>query len=372
MEIQIQRTNRIYANAQKTTGTIYKLKTDELGNETRRDKLANAPESCLVDNANEISINQIDKSFYINVALKRINDFKGEITMEETKPKRGRKPKQQVVDEVIETTETPETQPIDEIIELNLKENDEMQTEVIEVPMNIEEFNRIKFNKKIMDLQVWFDQYNFVRDGYNTMQKYDYIKAHQYKTALRQGCIENGLNFKVNVANIKMEDLAKSDKMHIITIHGSIVLTDVETGYSDSYFIVAQGSDNLDKGLYKAMTMMIKSFVQMNFLISDGDEDYGMQPNTNTSSERKYTSDQQRAETKINIVTNNKLASQQYIAQIMGMINQCQSHVAGYGQQTLNKLISQMENGITMSNTEAINIFNKVEEKMTELGIGDL
>lgn len=375
METSIQRTNRIYANVLKNTGTIYKVKTNELGNETRRDKLANAPEHCLVDNANEISIKQIDKSFYINVALKRITDFKGESKMEETKPKRGRKPKAQEVDtveEVIESVEATETdERIDEKIELDLKENEEM-TQVLEVPCNQEEFNRIHFQQKLMNLQKWFDSYNFVRDGYNTLQKYDYIKAHQYKTALRQGCIETGLNFKVNVANVKMDDLVKSDKMHLITIHGSIVLTDVQTGYSDSYFIVAQGSDNLDKGLYKAMTMMIKSFVQMNFLISDGDEDYGAQPNTNLAPEKKFVSDQQRIETKVNIVTNNKLASKEYLSQIISMITEVQKFQTAYGLSTFNKIAEQLDGVITMSNTEAVKIFSKVEEKMAELGIGDL
>ena len=132
---------------------------------------------------------------------------------------------------------------------------------------------KIQFNEKVFALQRYLDQYPFSKDGYNDIQKYEYVKANQYRNALRRGAIGNRLRVKVNIANRIHEDLVKSDKMHLTTIQGSITLVDIDTGYEESTYMMADGADNLDKGIYKAMTMFIKSFVQTTFLISDENGD---------------------------------------------------------------------------------------------------
>ena len=46
-------------------------------NGERRDSIANLPKHCVVDNNNELTIDDIDKEWYINEAKKRIDSFIG-------------------------------------------------------------------------------------------------------------------------------------------------------------------------------------------------------------------------------------------------------------------------------------------------------
>lgn len=69
----VQKVNRVYATANPRYGKIYKVKAED-DTEAKIDSL---PEHCIIDNENHITIDEIDKSFYIDMAIKRINDFKG-------------------------------------------------------------------------------------------------------------------------------------------------------------------------------------------------------------------------------------------------------------------------------------------------------
>ena len=77
--------NRVYATTDKRFGTLYKVHA-ETG---QTNKIESIPEHCLIDNKNNLGIQDIDKSWYINLAQKRVNDFLG-ITPEK---KTRRKPK---------------------------------------------------------------------------------------------------------------------------------------------------------------------------------------------------------------------------------------------------------------------------------------
>lgn len=70
-DIELQRNNRIYASNKKT-GAIIKVKYNG-----RRDSLANCPPNPIVDNANQCSIDDVNKEWYIKLAYKKLNDFKG-------------------------------------------------------------------------------------------------------------------------------------------------------------------------------------------------------------------------------------------------------------------------------------------------------
>lgn len=71
-DVIVQKTNRVYASNNERFGTLYKIKSNG-----RRDKIASLPDHCITDNEGNISIDQIDKQFYIDLALKRINDYLG-------------------------------------------------------------------------------------------------------------------------------------------------------------------------------------------------------------------------------------------------------------------------------------------------------
>lgn len=70
-DIELQRNNRIYAS-NGISGTIVKVKPDG-----RRDSLALCPPNPIVDNKNECTIEDVNKSWYIKIANQKLNDFLG-------------------------------------------------------------------------------------------------------------------------------------------------------------------------------------------------------------------------------------------------------------------------------------------------------
>ena len=82
----IQKVNRVYATADKRYGKLYKIKAE---NESTA-KIEMLPEHCIIDNDNHLTIDAVDKTFYIEMARKRINDFLG-IKPEKIKKKKGEK-----------------------------------------------------------------------------------------------------------------------------------------------------------------------------------------------------------------------------------------------------------------------------------------
>ena len=84
-KVEVQKVNRVYATTDTRYGTIYKRKngkdtvgeSTEINDEGRSDKIASLPEHCIVDNENKLKIGDIDKGFYIDLALKRAGDYKG-------------------------------------------------------------------------------------------------------------------------------------------------------------------------------------------------------------------------------------------------------------------------------------------------------
>ena len=83
-KVSVQKVNRIYATADPRYGKLFKVKAE---NDSEA-KIEMLPEHCIIDNDNHLSITDVDKQFYIDMAKKRINDFMG------IKPeKKGRKAK---------------------------------------------------------------------------------------------------------------------------------------------------------------------------------------------------------------------------------------------------------------------------------------
>ena len=85
-KIEVQRVNRVYATTDTRYGTVYKRKngkdtveeSTEINDEGRSDKIASLPEHCIVDNEHKLTIDDIDKGFYIELALKRAGDYLGD------------------------------------------------------------------------------------------------------------------------------------------------------------------------------------------------------------------------------------------------------------------------------------------------------
>lgn len=71
-QVDVQNVNRVYATTNKVYGTIKKLKPNG-----RTDKIAGLPDHAVIDNDATMTLDQIDKSFYIETAKSRIVDYVG-------------------------------------------------------------------------------------------------------------------------------------------------------------------------------------------------------------------------------------------------------------------------------------------------------
>ncbi len=69
----VQKVNRVYATADERYGKIYKVKSED----DSIAKIEMLPDHCIIDNDNHLTIDDVDKTFYIEMAKKRINDFLG-------------------------------------------------------------------------------------------------------------------------------------------------------------------------------------------------------------------------------------------------------------------------------------------------------
>lgn len=69
----VQRVNRVYASVHPNMGTLVKVKPDGTVG-----KIGGLPDSCIVDNRNKLSLADVDKSWYVELAKKYINDYLGE------------------------------------------------------------------------------------------------------------------------------------------------------------------------------------------------------------------------------------------------------------------------------------------------------
>jgi hypothetical protein len=72
-QVPVQKVNRVYATADERYGKLYKVKAE---NDSTA-KIEMLPEHCIIDNDNHLTIDAVDKTFYIEMARKRINDFLG-------------------------------------------------------------------------------------------------------------------------------------------------------------------------------------------------------------------------------------------------------------------------------------------------------
>ena len=83
-KVPVQKVNRVYATKDTRYGKLFKVKAE---NDSTA-KIEMLPEHCIIDNDNKLSIDDVDKTFYIEMAKKRINDFLG---IKPEKKKGGRK-----------------------------------------------------------------------------------------------------------------------------------------------------------------------------------------------------------------------------------------------------------------------------------------
>ena len=150
-DIILQRNNRIYASKQPS-GKIIKVKPNG-----RRDSLANCPPNPIVDNANECTIEDINKDWYIDLAKQWANDFKGVKRLENYKKE---ELLQKAIELGLEVDKKTKKADLIELIKNKEKEvkkmGKEKKEEIVTKTMNIyEKSNAIK--KEIMEMDFVVD-----------------------------------------------------------------------------------------------------------------------------------------------------------------------------------------------------------------------
>ena len=82
----VQKVNRVYATNDTRYGKLFKIKAEN----DATAKIESLPEHCIIDNDNQLTIESVDKTFYIEMAKKRINDYLG------IKPEKNKKEKKKM------------------------------------------------------------------------------------------------------------------------------------------------------------------------------------------------------------------------------------------------------------------------------------
>lgn len=383
-EVDVQKVNRVYAVNDEKYGVIKKVKkqyltldedgerryyinlkgkrtykknweTDEGGDFfIKKDTTQNCPDHAYIDNGNTITIDTINKEWYIKLAKKRINDFLG---IKETKGGKKKMP----------AAKTVKLEP------------------------------KPALYKKIFDLGVALAKKPFVADGYNSQQGYEYVRSAYYRKVLGEACREVGLVFKFTLNNRLFTPLEKTKNMNLTTVLGMMCLIDPDTGEHEDYSVIADGSDNLDKGVYKAETMAIKYFVLNNFLLPETqdelDPEDGKQDKQVAKEEEKAVTivaeekpkptppatPTQRKEAKEEVV-NNRTATPEFVQEILEVMDVLRSsnktdskgkvYDQNYGQKTYTNLQKCLNGELAMiSNTEAVKLMTTFEERLSELGL---
>lgn len=237
VKVPVQKVNRVYATTDERYGTLSKVKVlvcdEDKEEQTRSQKIESLPEHCIIDNDNHLTIAEVDKTFYIRVAQKRVNDFLGIKTM------KGRKPK------MANSSTT--------------KKATEQKTE------------EMTFLQKLFYLQTIMDEFEWEKDGKNMHQSYKFISEKQYKHNFKAARRKAGLLWECEcLGAVYIPSI--SDKMHLVKASFLGRLTDPKTGESREYHFEGTGADNGDKALYKAYTGGLKFFLADQYLVAEGND----------------------------------------------------------------------------------------------------
>lgn len=272
-DILLQKNNRIYAGL-KPSGAIIKVKPNG-----RRDSLASQPPNPIVDNKNVISIEDINKAWYIKLARQWVNDFKGVRRL--TKYKK---------DELLELASQKglevdkKTKKVDLIKLLEESEEKEMATKIVE-----KDFSSMTIYEKISEMTKEIREHDFILDCVNpgNLGGKEYASIAQYYNLLHNLCNEYHLLFKWDVCDLDYfeKDVFKPtgkmpsnvavvscratfmdlDKLTENTGPMNLEIGYTNTMYSVSYKAMAGGSDIADKSVSGASTLAFRNWFDKNF-----------------------------------------------------------------------------------------------------------
>lgn len=294
-DIELQRNNRIYAG-KTPSGVIIKVKPNG-----RRDSLANQPINPIIDNANECTIDDINKEWYIDIAKQRVNDFLGVKRLEEYKKdelliiakdlnldidKKVKKidiikmiKEKQKGNEIVMATKQELEERLQKVTEQNaklvekLKEKEKPSMDTIdEKTLNDQQIQYTSLLYKINEFRKKVREYKFIFDKLlpNSLGGGEYYSIDQFYNAVQDIALEVGLDFSFETSRLIQFDkeLTKPSgalPIHVATVETIATFTDIDTGMEKSYVTIAQGSDTIDKAVASASSMAFRNWFYKNF-----------------------------------------------------------------------------------------------------------
>ena len=261
-DVELQHNNRIYAGLQPT-GVIYKIKSNG-----REDSLANQPTNPIIDNKNELTIDKIDKKWYINIAKQKINDFKGVKRLKAYK-------KEELLEYCKEhNIPTDKKMKKDDIIKII----EDMQDKKEECKEEIKEMKNVY--QKINEVRRTVREHQFVMDKElpTNLGGGEYASIGQYYDVIQDSCVRLGLDFSwevLEVTNFERGLFKPQGKpeQHVWTVKCLATFTDIETGETKTYTEIASGSDIADKGVSGASTLAFRNWFDKNFSPKSNDDE---------------------------------------------------------------------------------------------------
>ena len=112
------------------------------------------------------------------------------------------------------------------------------------------------------------------KDGTNDFHKYKYTSAEAMLRAIRGPLAARKIALLPSVTDVREREVttAKGNVSTITTVHLSFTFVDGESGETFKCDWAGQGDDPGDKGLGKAYTNAVKTFLREAFLIPQGDD----------------------------------------------------------------------------------------------------
>ena len=408
-DIELQRNNRIYAG-NVPRGTIIKVKEDG-----RRDSLANCPPNPIVDNANECTIADINKEWYIEFAQEKANDFLGIKRLEDYKKDEllslvqemgldiDKKTKKEELIKIIKNKKKSLTTKLDydilnkkgdEIVATKAELEEKLAKSIEQNEKLVEKLKERDENMEVQDLENEKACYVHLNYKINELRKYirskefildkelpsnlgggEYHSIGQYYSAIQEGCIKVGLDFSfetIDIINFDKELIKPAGRtpIHVATIKTRATFTDIDTNAEKSYITIAQGSDSMDKAVSGAETMAFRQWFTKNFSPKGTDEETVVDetPKSETPKVPVYVPETRKEEIKKEVVkqVQQESSDDEDVKIIIDNIMAIREKTGDqeYGIKTLEKVMSG-----TLSSADLMEIDMKIKNKMEKVGL---
>ena len=412
-DIELQRNNRIYAGL-KPSGNIIKVKPNG-----RRDSLANCPPNPIVDNANQCTIDDINKEWYIDFAeekanaflgIKRLEDYKKDELLELAEKEYGvtydKKVKKSEIIESIKLlqklkkrvnivnrlkeggNQMATKQELEEKLEKSIQQNEKLVEKLKEMennkPMKLEDFENerlcnVSLLKKINEFRKEIRKIEFIFDKElpSNLGGGEYYSIDQFYNAVQETAIQVGLDFSfetTDVISFEKELVKPSGRLpiHVATVETLATFTDLDTGASKEYITIAQGSDTIDKAISGASTLAFRQWFYKNFTPKNMNEDDLDKKEEPVKSEAPkvpvYVPETKKEEIKKEVVkqVQQESTDDEDIKEICENIMKIRKALGDdeYGAKTLEKVMSGK-----LSDADIMEIDLKIKNKMEKVGL---